>query len=63
MNTKDLLEEAGFSGNERAEFAAPLAKYSELIIRRLMKVVAAHALTNETALDVFTNLNRLYPDE
>lgn len=35
-------------------------QFADLIIKDMLRVVAAHALSNDSALDVFTNLKRLY---
>ena len=35
-------------------------KFAELIYKDIITVVAAQALSNESALDVFKNLKRLY---
>ena len=35
-------------------------KFAELIYKDIITVVAAHALSNDSAIDVFKNLKRIY---
>ena len=35
-------------------------KFAELIVKDMMIVVAAHALSGDSAVDVFANLKRIY---
>lgn len=51
-------EGIGWCGNHNAS----LPKFAELIIRDIITVVAAQALLNESALDVFKNLKTIYED-
>lgn len=37
-------------------------KFAELIYKDIMTVVAAHVLLNESALDVYKNLKRIYEE-
>lgn len=38
-------------------------RFANLIVKDIMRVVAAHALSNDSALDVFANLKRIYESE
>ena len=40
-----------------------LRKFADLIYKDIITVVAAQALMNESALDVFINLKRIYESE
>lgn len=39
---------------------AAVEDYADAILKDIMRVVAAQALNNESALSVFTNLKRIY---
>jgi hypothetical protein len=38
-------------------------RFAGLIYKDIITVVAAHALTNDSAMDVFKNLTRIYEEE
>ncbi len=38
-------------------------RFADLIVKDIMQVVAAHALSNDSAIEVFANLKRLYEKE
>lgn len=59
--TKKLAEQAGFHLDEYSEpTQRKVEKLSELIVKDILRVVAAHALNGDGAVDVFVNLKRLY---
>ena len=54
-----LMREAGYAA---PHVATRPQKFAELFYKDIMCVVAAHALSNDSALDVLTNLTKLYED-
>ena len=44
-------------------YSKEMEKFAELIVKDVLRVVAAHTLSNDSAMDVFVNLKRLYEDE
>ena len=41
---------------------AAVEEFADMLFRDIITVVAAQALSNESALDVFANLKRIYED-
>lgn len=58
---KQLAEQCGFNFDEyNLVQQRKLELYTELLLKDITTVVAAQALSNHSALDVFKNLNNLY---
>ena len=56
---QELAEQAGYNGHYATE-EFDVEKFAELIYKDIITVVAAHALSNDSAIDVFKNLKRIY---
>lgn len=58
---RELAEQAGFGFDEyNLVQQRKLEVFSELLLKDVVEVVAAQALSGHSALEVFKNLNNLY---
>lgn len=63
QHIKQLAQQAGFCFDEyNLVQQRKLEVFSELLLADISTVVAAQALSNHSALEVFKNLNNLYRD-
>lgn len=60
---RELAEQQGFIGPNYLISSQELEKFAELIVSDILKVVAAHALSGDSAVDVYANLIRLYEQD
>lgn len=57
----DLVLKAGTTGVYQVWFTRPeMEKFANLLLTDILQVVAAHGLSNDTALETFANLKALY---
>lgn len=64
----ELARQAGYTSLSGFDFAndlqeAFLKRFAELVYNDIMMIVAAQALSNHSALDVYKNLKRIYEEE
>ena len=57
---KALAAQQGLVGPNIYVTQQELERFAQLIYKDISTVVAAHALSNDSALDVFKNLKRIY---
>lgn len=64
----ELVEKHGFihehmTTGERNDALRKYKEFAELLYKDIITIVAAQALSNHSALDVFKNLKRIYEEE
>ena len=55
--------EVSITSNRAYHGYIDLKEFYDLVVEDIMRVVAAHALSGDIAIDVFTNLQKLYQNE
>lgn len=60
----ELLMEVGTTKKHQVWFTRPETKlYGDLVYRDIIRVLAAHALQNGSALDAFVAISNIFDDE
>lgn len=60
---RELAKQAGYTPLPEDLQEVFLQKFAELLYKDIITVVAAHALSHESAMNVFLSLKRIYEEE